>query len=216
MSSAKRGRTRGNKGEDESTEWSRGDWIPVISLGVVVVAWLFFEASYYWISQAMTLLFYAVLIQMWTELAPDEPVLFSRDGRFIEFLWMAVAAVVIGRVIRTGVESFTGEILAIQSLAMSVLIARWYINLKNESKLSLRDLFRYRDPIDQYLVNVPCTVAFFVPAVQYWLSLHLFSFDTTQGFFGLIIASIFTGLLTYGYREEGLNEFSVLVEGILR
>jgi len=216
MSSAKRGRTRGNKKRDEPTEWSRSDWIPVISLGVVIIAWLFSEFSYYWISQAMTLLFYAVLIQMWTELAPDEPVLFSRDGRFIEFILMAIGAVIMGRTIRTGVESFTGEILAIQSLAMSVLLARWYINLKDGSGLSLRDICRYRDPIDQYLVNVPCTVAFFAPAVQYWLSLHLFNFDTTQGFFGLIIASIFAGLLVYGYREEGDNKLSELVDGILR
>lgn len=187
-------------------EADREKLVPALSVLLIFGAWLASGFSYWVLDQGMTLLFYAVLVRMWTELGPDEPLFFSRDWQFVEFILMATGAVVIGLTLREAASLVTGDLLAVQSLALSMLFGRWYINTRRASKISFETVLRYDDPVDQRLVLVPSAATFLLPAVQYQTGVYLFQFDTRTGFFGLIILSILIGLLYHAHKTGELNQ----------
>ena len=184
----------------------RENWIPIISAVLLLVGALVTDLDYWVLETGSTLFFYAVLVQMWTELGPDEPIFVSRDWQFFEFILMAVGAVIVGFVIREAVTSITGGILAIQSLALGIMFSRWYINAKNAPQLSFNAILRYRDPFDQRLVLVPCSFAFLLPVFQNRIGILVYDFDTPSGFTGLISLSIGAGLLFHMYKTGELEK----------
>lgn len=186
-------------------EIDREKLVPTISLLLIFGAWLASGFSYWVIDEAMTLLFYAVLVRMWTELGPDEPVFLSRDWRFAEFILMATGAVIIGFTFREAATWITGDLLAVQSLALSVLFGRWYINARQANEISFNAILRYSDPVDQRLVLLPAACSFLLPMIQYQTGFYLFEFDTRSGFFGLIILSILIGLLYHAHETGRLD-----------
>lgn len=180
------------------------NWIPIISAGLIFIAAFVTNVDYWVIETGSTLFFYAVLVQMWTEMGPDEPLFVSRDWQFFEFILMAVGAVIVGFAIRETVTSLAGSVLAIQSLALGIMFSRWYTNAKNAARLSFNSILRYRDPFDQRLVLFPCSFAFLLPIFQDRIGVSLYNFETPSGFAGLILLSISTGLLFHMYKTGEL------------
>lgn len=89
-----------------------------------------------------------------------------------------------------------------QSLALAAVVSRLYINMKDSNATSLKDIIRYDQTADRYLVLTPCPVAFFAPVLVYQLDLYLITFETREMFFGLIVASIAIGLALYEYERD--------------
>lgn len=183
----------------------RGKLVPALSILLIFGAWLASGFSYWALDEAVTLLFYAVLVRAWTEFSPDEPMFVSRDWQFVEFIMTAAGAVIIGFVFREAATYVTGDLLAVQSLALSLLLARWYINARRASTISVKTVLRYKDPVDQRLVLVPSACSFLLPVVQYQTGVYLYDFDTRSGFFGLIILSVFIGLLYHAHETGELD-----------
>jgi len=123
------------------------NWIPIISAGLIFIAAFVTNVDYWVIETGSTLFFYAVLVQMWTEMGPDEPLFVSRDWQFFEFILMAVGAVIVGFAIRETVTSLAGSVLAIQSLALGIMFSRWYTNAKNAARLSFNE---------RVIQSIPC------------------------------------------------------------
>jgi hypothetical protein len=185
----------------------REDWIPLVS--VVLLAALLFvsDFNYRVIETGTTLFFYAVLVQMWTELGPDEPLFVTRDLQFVVFILMAVGAVSVGYLFRELITFITGSVLAVQSLAIGIILSRAYINAKDAENLSLESVLRYNDPFDQRLVLIPCTVVFFLPVAKNWLGINLIDFETTTGFTGLTLVSILSGIVYHEYETGELEAY---------
>lgn len=95
----------------------------------------------------------------------------------------------------------TGDIIAVQSLALAAIISRLYINMKGSNATSLKAILRYDQPVDRYLVLVPCAVAFFAPVLVHQLGLYSVSFTTRESFLGLVTTSILIGVGLY-YHEQ--------------
>ncbi|WP_181687358.1 hypothetical protein [Halorhabdus salina] len=194
------------------TKVEREKLVPAISLLIIIVAVVLSDFSYWRIEAAATLFFYAILVQMWTELGPDDFTLLGRDGGFLMFILTAIGAVVIGDTFRGAVSYFTGEILPIQFLALGVLLSRWYVNARKADKISLRTVLRYRDPFDRRLVIPPCAFAFFLPVFQRWIGLELVNFDSGRGFFLLIFLSIGFGLVLHLNETGQLEEMQSQIQ----
>jgi hypothetical protein len=171
--------------------------------GLLVLGVVLLEGVRYWrLSRVTELLFYAVVVRMWQELGPNEPLFFDHDFRYLGFLLMAVGGVTTAWLFRRGIEWVTGDIVAIQSLALAVIVARLYVNASNSSNPSLSTVLRYDQPIDRYLILVPALVAFSLPVLQRYLVFDVISVGTTQGFILVTALSLFAGGGLYA-RETG-------------
>ena len=126
----------------------------------------------------------------------------QRDTAHVEFMVNAIGAVVIGYSLEWFVSSITGEMVAAQSLALAAVVSRLYINMRNSNATSLKDIIRYNQTVDRYLVLTPCAVAFFAPVFVYQLDLYSITFETREMFFGLVVASIGIGLALYMYEKD--------------
>lgn len=193
--------TRRDRFQKSLQDVSNEDWIFPVSLALILLAFIVSEFNYYFIDQAMTLFFYAVLVQIWTQMGAGRPRSRTRDAAHIEFMANAIAAVVIGYALRWFVTWTTGDIIAVQSLALATVISRLYINMKGSNSSSLKAILRYDQPVDRYLVLVPCTVAFFAPVLVHELGLYSISFTTRESFLGVVTMSILVGVGLY-YHEQ--------------
>lgn len=150
----------------------------------------------------MTLFFYAVLVRIWTQMGSDIPMSSKRDTAHVEFMVNAIGAVVIGYSLEWFVSGITGDMVAVQSLALAAVVSRFYINMRDSNATSLKDIIRYDQTVDRYLVLVPCAVAFFGPVLVYQLDLYSITFETRETFFGLVGGSIIIGLGLYEYEKN--------------
>jgi hypothetical protein len=178
------------------------DWdelVPVTSAGLIGLALLVSGFDYTVIKEGATLLFYAVIIQIWTAFNDT-----SLDENYFEFLLLSVGAVVIGSSIRYGVEQFSGEMLAIQSVGFAILISRLYVNDKSG------DMIRWEDPFDRYVFYIPCGVAILLPVLLFQLEINpILGFDPNflvqasgDSFFSIAFVCISAGAVSYGRIEE--------------
>jgi len=190
-----------------SEQIDREELVPIISAGLLVVLLFVSGFSYRVIETGTTLFFYAVLVQMWTELGPDEPIFVTRDWQFIEFVLMAAGAVIVGYTFRELVTYITGSIIAVQSLAVGIILSRMYINAKNAGNLSVESVLRHNDPFDQRLVLIPCSIVFFLPVIKNQLGVTLIDLETTTAFTGLIVASILLGVIYHEYQTGELKAY---------
>lgn len=92
--------TRGDRFQKSLQDVTNENWIFPASLALILLAFLISGFDYYFIDQAMTLFFYAVLVQIWTQMGAGLPTSRKRDNAHIEFMVNAIAAVVIGYQLR--------------------------------------------------------------------------------------------------------------------
>ncbi|MFP8955051.1 hypothetical protein ACLI4Z_19150 [Natrialbaceae archaeon A-arb3/5] len=184
--------------EDISNE----EWIPILSIPFLVIAFLISGANYYFIDQAMTLFFYAVLVRIWTQVGGELPLFPHRNTAHISFILMSIGAVSLGIMMEQAAFWITGDLVAVQSLALAVVISRLYINIRDSNATSPRDIIRHQEPVDRYLILVPCAIAFFVSMLFYWLDVFTHSLRTSGWFFGMIVWSLFIGVFLYWYENE--------------
>lgn len=194
--------TRGEQFRKSLENISDDGWIFSASIILILIAFVVSGFSYYFIDQAMTLFFYAVLVRIWTQMGSGIPMSSQRDTAHVEFMVNAIGAVVIGYSLEWFVSSITGEMVAAQSLALAAVVSRLYINMRNSNATSLKDIIRYNQTVDRYLVLTPCAVAFFAPVFVYQLDLYSITFETREMFFGLVVASIGIGLALYMYEKD--------------
>lgn len=187
-------------------EHTREQLVIIVSLGLILLSLLFREFNYRTLSDSVTLLFYAVVVQIWTEFTGDDPVFVNRDWQFIEFIISGIGAVIVGYLILTSIEQATGDIVAVQSLALIAIISRAYSNLKHSNTLTLKEALQYQDPVDRYLVLVPALVAFCFPIAVSHLSWQPIVIESTRGFIEVVAFSLASGITVYTYEVEGMGK----------
>jgi len=178
----------------------REELVPAASAALFVLALLVSGFDYSYIEEGATLLFYAVIIQIWTSFND-----ISLDENYFEFLLLSIGAVVIGSSVRYGVEQLSGEMLAIQSLAFAILISRLYVNGKNGK------MIRWEDPIDRYVFYIPCGVAILLPVLLFQAEINpILGFNpnslvrpSSQSFVSITVVCIIAGAVSYGRIEQG-------------
>jgi len=181
---------------------SEDGWIFTASVILILIAFVLSGFNYYFIDQAMSLFFYAVLVRIWTQMGSGIPMSSKRDTAHVEFIVNAIGAVVIGYSIEWFVSHITGEMVAVQSLALAAVVSRLYINIRSGDAASFKDIVRYDRTVDRYLVLVPCIVAFFAPVIVYQMELYTITFETRETFFGLVVGSLLIGLGLYEYEKD--------------
>lgn len=132
----------------------RKDLVPAASLVVIIFAFFTTGFDYYFIQTGATLLLYAVIVQIYTS-----PVINDIQESHLMFLFMSVNAVMSGYILEQTVRRMTGDMLAIQAIAIAILLSRFYVNWNTG------ELFRWEDPIDRYIISIPCAVAVLLPMV---------------------------------------------------
>lgn len=178
----------------------REELVPAASAALFVLALLVSGFDYSYIEEGATLLFYAVIIQIWTSFND-----ISLDENYFEFLLLSIGAVVIGSSVRYGVEQLSGEVFAIQSLAFAILISRLYVNGKNGK------MIRWEDPIDRYVFYIPCGVAILLPVLLFQAEINpILGFNpnslvrpSSQSFVSITVVCIIAGAVSYGRIEQG-------------
>lgn len=144
-----------------------GELVPFLSLWVVVGGLVVSGFDHDLILESSTLLFYAVLVGVWTSLAPTGPLQDGGNYAQLEFLLIATAAVVVGIGIEVVLGQVSGQMYAIQALALAVLGSRLYVNTLGGE--TVFDAFRLDRPSERYLVYLPSVVGVATPAVLFQL-----------------------------------------------
>lgn len=165
---------------------TRDQAIPGISAIILLVAVFVSGFNYFIIDYAASLFFYAVLVMMWTQLGPPLQLSRDRDWAFITFLAMAAAAVILGIQIEWVVERITGNIIAVQSLALAILASRIYLNLHDDA--GLWESLRWNEPVDRYLIWIPCGLLFLLP-ILIDMTVFQLRLETRTSFFYMIAFS---------------------------
>lgn len=144
-----------------------GELVPFVSLWIVVGAAVLSGFDYAVVVESATLLFYAVLVGVWTSLAPTGPLEEGGNYAQLEFLMISTAAVVVGLGVEAAVQQLSGRMYAVQALALAFLGSRLYVNaLGTDGPV---EMFRLHRPSERYLVYLPCLVGLVLPAVAYQL-----------------------------------------------
>ncbi len=179
---------------------NRDELVPVASILLLIGAVIVSGFDYALIKQGSTLVFYAVIIQIWTDFDSVD-----LTTSHIEFLLVSVGAVLAGHFIEQVVVFLSGDMLAVQSLALAILISRIYVNSHGGEWL------RWDDLVDRYVVYIPCTIALLLPIVLYHVDFNpVFGVDpnsllspSRDTFSTLAYLSIFGSILLYGRVEKG-------------
>lgn len=179
-----------------------GDLVPFLSLWIIVVAAVASGFDYSILVESATLLFYAVLVGVWTSLAPTDPLEEGGNYAQLEFLMISTAAVVVGVGIEWTLGQLSGTMYAVQALALTFLGSRLYVNSLGTD--SFVRMFRLHKPSERYLIYVPCLVGISIPILLYQLG-----FETPLGYslqspetVGLVAAAgLLLGGLAYGLVE---------------
>lgn len=177
----------------------RKDLVPAASFVVILLAGFIAGFDYYFIQTGATLLLYAVIVQIYTSPAVND----ARDSH-VMFLFMSLSAVMFGYVIEQIINEATGDMLAIQAIAIAVLLSRFYVNW------NAGEMFRWEDPIDRYVIYIPCAVAILLPVLLNYVVINpILGFDpnslvrpSSDSFITLIYLSIIAGVVAYGRIEE--------------
>lgn len=187
--------------------------IPLLSILFIFVASVLSDLNYRFIEQATTLLFYAVLVQMWTEAAPNIEELLDGPFSHLLFLFISVGAVSLGFIIEGFIQGISGVILPAQLVALTIVVSRVYLKMEQSDRLL--DIALWKNKIDRYVVLIPCLFVIFVPVAIYQFKLSGFLFvdtryfvaQTTSSFVNLIIIGLLMGVLSYLYIEEDIPDW---------
>jgi len=178
----------------------REELVPLASVVLLILALIVSGFDYSLIKRGSTLLFYAVIVRIWTSARGSV----IRESH-IEFLLLSVGAVLVGYIIEWLVGQISGELLAIQAVALAILLSRFYVNSLNG------ETFRWDDPVDRYVVYIPCGVALLLPVLLFHVEFNpILGYDpnslltpSRDSFLTLVYLSIIAGAVIYGRIEEG-------------
>lgn len=177
----------------------REDLVPLASVGILLAALIASGFDYYLIRRGSTLLFYAVIVRIWTSAGRK-----AYHESYIEFLLSAAGAVMAGYIIEQIVGHVSGEMIAIQAVALAILISRLYVNSLHG------EMFRWKDPVDRYVIYIPCAVALLLPVLLFHVEINpVLGYDpnslltpSRDSFFTLVYLSVIAGAVVYGRIER--------------
>lgn len=179
---------------------TQDELVPVASVVLLIGAVIVSGFDYTLIEQGSTLLFYAVIVQVWTDFDSID-----LTTSHMEFLLVSVGAVMAGYYIEQVVVFLSGDLLAIQSLALAILISRIYLNSQEG------DLIRWDNLVDRYVVYIPCSLVIVLPVVLHQVDINpILGFDpnlllnsSRDTFATLAYVGILGSVLLYGRFEKG-------------
>ena len=187
--------------------------VPVISaVLIVLLVLLFSDLGYRLIEMTTTLLFYAVLVRMWTAMTPSDSELLRGPFAHPMFLFISTGAVAMGIMIEQWITSLSGSVLPAQFLALAVLVSKMYLKFRESG--DLRETLLWTDKQGRYVILIPCLVVLFLPVAVYQYGITsflvvdsgLFVSRTTDAFLFLNLLGIGVGTLLYLVIEE--DEFN--------
>lgn len=187
-----------------------GEMVPFVSLWLIVGAVVITGFDYALLVEGATLMFYAVLVAVWTSLAATEPLQVGGTYAQFEFLVISTGAVVVGFGIEWSLAQLSGQLFAVQALAIVALVTRLYVN--SLDGVSLERTVRWQDPVDRYLVYVPCLTALALPIVLHQLAVATllgYQLQTPEGLLavgglGVLLGGVLFLLLEWRPRPERL------------
>jgi len=186
--------------------------IPIISaLLIFFLYFVFSEMGYFLIEMGTMLLFYAILVRMWTAMTPNDSDLLQGDFSHGIFLLISAGAVSIGFMIEQGIESLSGNVLPAQFLALAILVSRVYLNFRSTNDFLKAVL--WKNLYERYVILIPCLFVILFPIMihQFEISSLLlvdsdfFVSRTTESFIYLTTLGLSLGVVFYLYFEEQLG-----------
>ena len=198
---------------NQTVEFLKSDEaIPIISGALIVLLLFFSDLTYRLVETVTMLLFYAVLVRMWTALTPSDSELLRSDFSHVWFLLMSAGAVSMGIFIQRGLESMTGTVLPAQFLALSILVSRVYLYIRDAS--DLERILLLETAHDRYVVLVPCAFVILFSIFVDWVEISNILFidfswfvaQTTSAFLNLTALGIILGFVSYLYFEEEVGQ----------
>ena len=187
---------------DEVVEFFQSDEaVPAISVIFIVLLGFVSDIDYFLIETGTMLIFYAVLVRMWTAMSPDDSELLRGDFSHLLFLLMSAGAVSIGIMIEEWLNSLSGSLLPAQFLALSVIISRVYLHIRDSA--SMKRILLLDTAHDRYVVLVPWSVVFILPLI---IDANLLVAQTTGAFVNLTLLGILIGTASYLYFEEEVGQ----------
>lgn len=148
---------------------AEGELVPFLSLWLLVGAVVVTGFDYAIVVEWAPVLFYAVLVGIWTSLSPTDPLEEGGNYAQFEFLLVSSGALVLGAIVEWGLGllSGVGTMFAVQALALTFLGSRLYVNSLGADAVD--QLVRWDRLPERYLVYVPCVVAVFLPVLLWRL-----------------------------------------------
>lgn len=186
--------------------------IPTISAILIFLLFtLFSEMGYLLIEMGTVLLFYAVLVRMWTAMTPSDSDLLKGDFSHGIFLFISAGAVSMGIMIEQLIESLSGSVLPAQFLALAVLVSRIYLNFRSTN--DFLDTILWRNVYERYVILIPCLFVILFPIMIYQLNISrllivdigFFVARTTEAFIYLTALGLGLGAVFYLYFEDQLG-----------
>lgn len=186
--------------------------IPTISAILIALLFILFsEMGYLLIEMGTMLLFYAVLVRMWTAMTPSDSDLLRGDFSHGIFLIISAGAVAMGIMIEQWIGSLSGSVLPAQFLALAVLVSRIYLNFRSTN--DFLEAILWKNVYERYVVLIPCLFVILFPIVihQFEISSLLivdarfFVARTTEAFIYLTALGLSLGAVFYLYFEDQLG-----------
>ncbi|MCU4753411.1 hypothetical protein OB919_15715 [Halobacteria archaeon AArc-curdl1] len=183
--------------------------IPTVSALLIALLFVFFyEMGYRLIEMGTMLLFYAVLVRMWTAMTPSDSDLLQGPFSHGFFLFISLGAVAMGLMIEQWIASISGSILPAQFLALAVLVSRVYLNFRDSR--NFLEAVLWENLYERYVVLIPCLFVILVPILIHQLEIStLLFFDirflvshSTTSFLSLSSLGLGLGVVIYFYIEE--------------
>lgn len=138
--------------------------IPTVSaLLIALLFFIFYDMGYRLIEMGTMLLFYAVLVRMWTAMTPSDSELLQGPFSHSVFLFISLGAVAMGLMIEQTIESIAGTILPAQFLALAVMVSRIYLNIRDPG--DLLEIVLWENLYERYVVLIPCLFVILFPIV---------------------------------------------------
>lgn len=179
-----------------------GEMVPFVSLCLIIAAVLFVGLDYSVLVEGATLMYYAVLVAIWTSIAPTDPLEGGGTYAQFEFLMISTGAVVVGYGIELTIQQLSGQLYAVQALALIVLGSRLYVN--SLDGVSIQQTIRWHNPRDRYLFYAPCLVALTLPMALHWLPVGPLlgrPLETPEGLLVVAAASVVLGGALYAVEK---------------
>lgn len=186
--------------------------IPAISALLILLLFIFFsEMGYLLIEMGTMLLFYAVLVRMWTAMTPSDSDLLQGEFSHAIFLFISAGAVSMGIMIEQGIESLSGSVLPAQFLALAILVSRVYLNFRSTN--DFLEAVLWKNLYERYVILIPCLFVILFPVVIHQLEIttllivdaQFFVSRTTESFIYLTALGLSLGTVFYLYFEDQLG-----------
>lgn len=186
--------------------------IPTVSaIFILLLFFLFSDLGYRLVETVTMLLFYAVLVRIWTEMMPNRSELLHGPGSHLVFLFVSAGAVAMGIMLEHWVASLSGTVLPAQFLALAVLISRVYIRSIGTNKPRAAVLLE--DLHDRYVILIPCLFVILFPVMVHQFEISnliivqadILVSQTTESFLYLTSLGIGVGAVAYVYFEDQIG-----------